>query len=121
MSFSWDESYDGGVTNDTPPFTTAPPDASGGAGSFLPQLLGTLTNGISQIAAAKISANVRDTLGYGLATVDANGQVVYKGSPATPSPAQISPVYAAKSFFGSVAGMITLAGVGVLIVLAMRK
>lgn len=116
-----DFGYDGGVINSTPPYTTAPPDASGGAGSFINSLLGTLTNGIDQYAQAKISKTIGDTLGYGLATVDDNGNVVYKGSPANSAPAQISPVYAAKSFFTSVPGMLALAGVGVLIVLAIRK
>lgn len=113
--------YDGGVTNSTAPYTTAPPDPSGGAGSFLAALLPTLTNGINALAQAKISKSIGDTLGQGLATVDDNGNVVYKGSPANSAPAQISPVYAAKSFFTSVPGLIALGGVAVLIFLAIRK
>ena len=114
---------DAGVTNDTPPYTTAPPDGSGGAGSFLPGLLNTLTNGLNTLANAKISEEIGKTLGQsGLAYVDDNGNVVYRGAPATPAPVQVSPSYAAKSFFSSQAGILTIAGVAaVILFLAVRK
>lgn len=110
---------DGGVINGTGPLTTAPPDPTGGGGSFLRSLLPTLTDGINALASAKINTEVGKILGTGLATVDDEGNVVYKGAPGTPGKAQIAPAYAAKSFFGSTAGLLTLAGVGIgIIVLA---
>lgn len=104
---------DGGVVNATKPFTTAPPDASGGTGSFLRGTLDLLTNGINALASAKLNTEVSKLLGTGLATVDDEGNVVYKASPANDAPVQIAPKYAAKSFFGSTAGLLTLAGVGI--------
>lgn len=117
------EGYDAGVINSTPPFTTAPPDASGGRGSYLGSILDTLTNGINAFAQAKISSEISKSLGYGLASVDDEGNVVYRGAPGSDAPAQISPTYAAKSFFGSTAGILTIAGVavGIIILVAVTK
>lgn len=76
-------SYDTGVTNSTPPVTTAPPDSSGGAGSFLSGLLPTLTNGLNATLAAELNQNFGQGIAAGLATVDANGNLTYKATPAT--------------------------------------
>lgn len=116
-----DTSFDAGVVNNTPPFTTAPPDASGGGGSFLNSLLGTLTNGIDAFAQAKISQTIGNSLGQGLATVDDEGNVVYRAAPGANSPAQISPTYAAKSFFASPIGILAIVAVAGLVVFAVVK
>jgi hypothetical protein len=108
---------DAGVINSTPPFVSAPPDATGGRGSFLGNVLDTLTNGINAFAQAKISSEITKSLGQGIATVDDEGNVVYRAAPAADAPAQISPKYAAKSFFGSTAGILTIAGVAVGVVI----
>lgn len=78
-----DSSYDTGVVNSTGPVTTAPPDASGGAGSFLAGLLPTLTNGLNATLAAELNQNFGQGIAAGLATVDANGNLTYKATPAT--------------------------------------
>lgn len=78
-----DSSYDTGVVNSTRPVTTAPPDASGGGGSFLSGLLPTLTNGLNATLAAELNANFGQGIAAGLATVDANGNLTYKATPAT--------------------------------------
>lgn len=75
-------SFDTGLTNSTPPVTTAPPDASGGGGSFLQSLLPTLTNGVNATLAAELNAKFGEGLASGLATVDANGNLTYKATPA---------------------------------------
>lgn len=83
-------SYDTGVVNSTPPVTTAPPDASGGFGSFLSGLLPTLTNGLNATLAAELNQNFGQGIAAGLATVDANGNLTYKATPATvPSSAAV--------------------------------
>jgi hypothetical protein len=114
---------DAGVVNATGPTTTAPPDATGGKGSFLDGLLDTLTNGVNAYAQAEISKNIGGTLGQGLATVDEYGNVTYRGTPARPAPIQIAPAYAAKSFFTSTAGLLTIGGValGVILLVALKK
>lgn len=78
-----DDSYDTGVVNSTGPVTTAPPDSSGGAGSFLSGLLPTLTNGLNATLAAELNQNFGQGIAAGLATVDANGNLTYKATPAT--------------------------------------
>lgn len=85
-----DTSYDTGVVNSTPPVTTAPPDSSGGAGSFLSGLLPTLTNGLNATLAAELNQNFGQGIAAGLASVDANGNLTYKATPATvPSSAAV--------------------------------
>jgi hypothetical protein len=74
--------FDGGVLNDTGPFTTAPPDASGGSGSFLGGLLNTLTNGVNALASSRINEAVARSLGGGIASVDDAGNVTYRAAPA---------------------------------------
>lgn len=113
--------YDAGVINNTPPFTEAPPDASGGRGSYLGSIVDTLTNGINAFAQAKISAEISKSLGVGLATVDDEGNVVYRGAPGSNAPAQVSPAYAAKSLFSSPVGIIGLVAVVGLVVYAATK
>jgi hypothetical protein len=85
-----DTSFDTGVTNSTRPVATAPPDASGGAGSFLSGLLPTLTNGLNAVLAANLNDKFGEGIASGLATVDANGNLVYKATPAPiPTPGQV--------------------------------
>jgi hypothetical protein len=77
-----DSSFDTGVANATGPIASAPPDASGGAGSFLSGLLPTLTNGLNAVLAANLNDKFGEGIASGLATVDANGNLVYKATPA---------------------------------------
>lgn len=85
-----DTSFDTGVTNGTGPVATAPPDVSGGAGSFLSGLLPTLTNGLNAVLAANLNDKFGEGIASGLATVDANGNLVYKATPApTPTAGQV--------------------------------
>lgn len=114
-------SFDAGVSNNTPPFTTAPPDASGGGGSFLPGLLDTLLNGVNAVVQTETSKYIGDRLGGGLASVDEYGNVVYRGSPGSQAPAQIAPAYAAKSFFSSTPGIITIVAVVGILAFAVLK
>jgi hypothetical protein len=74
--------FDAGVTNSTGPSTTAPPDASGGSGSYLPAFLGVATNGLNAILAANLNDKFGQGIASGLATVDANGNLQYKATPA---------------------------------------
>lgn len=115
------DGYDAGVINNTPPFTTAPPDATGGRGSFLAPLLDTLTQGINAFAQAKISQEISKNLGMGLATVDDEGNVVYRAAQGSNAPAQVSPTYAAKSFFSSPFGVVAIAAVAGLVIYAVVK
>lgn len=79
----YDYTYGGdyGVGNNTPPLTTAAPDASGGAGSFLQSLLPVLTQGVQATLAARLNDKYGEGISSGLATVDANGNLVYKATP----------------------------------------
>lgn len=106
MSGAWDQlavdlgfDGDGGVTNDTEPFVSAPPDASGGTGSFLASLVPTLTNGLN----ATINSELLNALGRGgnLYTVDANGNVVPKAAASANNAAYRAAVYPAQSPFKS--------------------
>ncbi len=106
------DGYDYGVTNSTPPVTTAPPDASGGRGSFLPELLNTLTNGINATLAAKLNDKFGEGISSGLATVDSNGNLVYRATPApTPTSNQVIASQAIRS------PALLIGGVAVLLVL----
>lgn len=111
-----------GVANGTPPFIDVPPDASGGAGSYLDSIVGTLTGGFNALANIKINEYIGKSLQGGLASVDANGRVVYKAAAGQQAPATIAPSYAAKSFFGSTAGILTVAGIALgLVFLVARR
>jgi hypothetical protein len=79
----YDYAYGGdyGVGNATAPLTTDAPDASGGAGSFLASLLPVLTQGVQATVAAKLNDKYGEGISSGLATVDANGNLVYKATP----------------------------------------
>lgn len=83
MSTDADYMYGGdfGVANATPPLTTDAPDASGGSGSFLKSLLPVLTQGVQATLAAKLNDKYGEGISSGLATVDANGNLVYKATP----------------------------------------
>lgn len=116
MDYSFPTDAIDGIVNGTPPYVADPPDASGGAGSYLTSILGTLTGGFNALTNAKINEYIGHTLQGGLATVDANGNVVYKAAPGNTAQAAIAPSYAAKSFFGSTAGILTVAGVALLVV-----
>lgn len=104
-------SYDTGVVNSTPPTTTAPPDASGGGGSFLSGLLPTLTNGLNATLAAELNQNFGQGIAAGLATVDANGNLTYKATPAT------VPSNAATVASQALSSPVLLAGIAAVIVL----
>jgi hypothetical protein len=107
------DTWDAGVTNATGPVNTAPPDVSGGAGSFLSALLPTLTNGINATLAAELNANFGQGVGAGLATVDANGNVTYKATPAQ----VVTPTQRAAA--GAISSLpLVLLGVGALVILA---
>lgn len=108
---SYDVPADAGVTNSTGPFTTAPADATGGSGSFLQALLPTLTNGVNAALNYELEKNFGLGSNSGLAAVDADGNLVYKGAPGDQA-VNIAPSYAAKSFFSSTAGLLTIAIVG---------
>lgn len=105
--------YDAGVVNGTGPTTTAPPDASGGGGSFLSALLPTLTSGLSAVTAAEINKNLGAGLSSGLATVDANGNLTYSATPQpTPTAAQVVQSQALSSpvlLFGIIGAVLVLA------------
>lgn len=117
---------DAGVINSTPPFTTAPPDASGGRGSFLEGLLDTLTSGVNAFAQAKISETIGKNLQSGLLSVDDQGHIVYKAAPSvTAADAAKDTTQAPVSFFKTTPGIVTLivaglAGVAVLVAVARR-
>jgi hypothetical protein len=113
-----DWSYDTGVTNSTPPVTTAPPDASGGSGSFLPGLLNTLTNGLNAVLAAKLNDKFGEGIAAGLATVDAQGNLVYK---ATPVPVPSSSQVVASQALSSPVLLLGLGAAALILVLALRK
>lgn len=111
------DSYDAGVTNASAPVTTAPPDASGGAGSFLSGLLPTLTGGLNATLAAAINDKFAQGLSTGLATTDANGNLVYKATPSpTPTSGQVLTSQALSSPALLVGGLIV-----VVLVLALAK
>lgn len=108
-------SFDTGVVNSTPPVTTSPPDASGGGGSYLPALLPTLTSGLNAVLAANLNQKFGQGLASGLATVDAQGNLTYKATPApVPSAAQAATANALSSLpviLLAVGGLILLAAV----------
>lgn len=111
-------SFDTGVTNGTGPVTTAPPDASGGGGSFLSGLLPTLTNGLNATLAAELNDKFGQGIASGLATVDANGNLTYKATPApVPTPAQV----ASANAISSLPMILLLAGGAIVLLLALRK
>jgi hypothetical protein len=85
VSTDFDYAYGGdyGVGNATPPLTVDAPDASGGRGSFLQSLLPVLTQGVQATLAAKLNDKYGEGISSGLATVDANGNLVYKATPVT--------------------------------------
>jgi hypothetical protein len=70
-----------GAVNSSEPIVDTPPDASGGSGSFLANLQGTLTSGINTLLSEKISnalslQNARD-----LQAVNAVGKPAPKAAP----------------------------------------
>lgn len=74
-------SGDGGAANNTPAYVSAPPDASGGSGSFLDALVPTLTNGLN----ATLNSTLLSALGgnSSLYSVDAYGNLVPKAAAGT--------------------------------------
>lgn len=109
---------DSGVSNSTFPVTTAPPDASGGGGSFLQSLLPTLTSGLSATLAAELNANLGAGLQTGLASVDANGNLVYKATPAqTVTPTQVATANA----ISSLPMILLIGGIAVAALLLLKK
>jgi hypothetical protein len=119
MSLYDDGLLDDGVLNDTPPFTSAPPDASGGTGSFLPNLLDTLTNGINAYASVALNQSVARSLGGGVASVNADGTVTYRGAPANTVGRSAS--VATQTFFQKYGAVAILAGVAVLAIVVIKK
>lgn len=110
--------FDSGAVNSTGPTTTAPPDASGGSGSFLYALLPTLTNGLNATLAANLNDKFGQGISSGLATVDANGNLTYRATPA------IAPSAAAVVTSQALSSPVVLLGIGALILilaLSMRK
>jgi hypothetical protein len=120
VSTDFDYAYGGdyGVNNATPPLTTDAPDASGGAGSFLKSLLPVLTQGVQATLAAKINDKYGEGISSGLATVDANGNLVYKATPVyTPT----SGTVVAQSALQSPVLLIGLAIAAVALIALLRK
>jgi hypothetical protein len=118
MSADYTYGGDYGVGNSTPPITTDAPDASGGGGSFLQELLPVLTNGLNATLAAKLNDRYGEGISSGLATVDQNGNLVYKATPVqVPTPNQ---VIASQSLSSPVILALAVAAVLGLIVIAKR-
>lgn len=120
------QSADAGVINATAPFTTAPPDASGGKGSFLPGLLNTLTSGINALANVKINEAVAKSLGGGLAAVNADGSVTYKAAQANnaKSPSSKEEAQAMSFFERNKTAVMTVGAVligGVILIAVLRR
>lgn len=110
---------DGGVLNDTPPFTTAPPDATGGSGSFLPNILNTLASGINAFAMAQANQQVARSLGGGIAAVNADGSVTYRAAPA--NTVGTSARVATQSFFQQYGAIVMLGAAAVIAVVVLKK
>lgn len=107
---------DGGVTNASSPLTL-PPDATGGNGSFLAQLLPTLTNGVSATINSSLLANLGGN--SSLYTVDAYGNLVPKAAAAANNSAyvaQTAPVSQAASLLKSPVVLVVLGLVAALLI-----
>lgn len=110
-----------GVTNNTGSFVDAPPDASGGSGSFLDSLIPTLTQGLS----AGLNTAVLNTLGgnSSLYTVDANGNLVPKAAAGANNAAYRAAVAPGSqpSFLTNPLAMLAILAAGGLLIWAIAK
>lgn len=119
MSLFDDGLLDDGVLNDTPPFTTAPPDATGGTGSFLPRILDTLVNGVNAYASARLNEQVARSLGGGIASVNADGTVQYRAAPANTVANSAS--VATQTFFQKYGAFVLLGAAALVAVVVVKK